>query len=158
MGDLDRFAAECEATARNLRRIPKDLRREIGARSKEVIATPLAARVGATFTGPWARVLSTAAKPRAAADPTIVVGGARKALTGGGSPRDVVFGSQWGGGTKIVRVPARGGRKPSRGYRLRSTRQFTRNAKQTVYPTIVDELPAVLDGFAAIADDVLREV
>lgn len=158
MGDLDRFAAECEATARNLRRIPKDLRRQIAAQSKEVIATPLAARVGATFTGPWARVLAPAAKPRTAADPTIVVGGGRKALTGGGSPRDVVFGSQFGGGTKITRAPARGGRKPSRGYRLRSTRQFLKHSKQTVYPTIVDELPAVLEGFATITDDVLKEV
>lgn len=113
---------------------------------------PLAAKIGAAATGPWAKVLGPGTKARAGADPQIVVGGTRPRLSGGAGPRDVVFGTEFGGGKRTTAVPSRPGR---RGYRRASTNQFSSNKRPFVYPTIGREIEWVLDTFADITLGVL---
>lgn len=153
MSELDGFAAECALTARNLRRIPKDLRRAIASEVKPQVAVPLAGKIGADLAGPWARVLAGQVKARASAEPVVVIGGARKLVSGGASGRDLVFGSQFGGGKRVTAVAPSPRR---RGYKLKSTQQFVRNAHPTVYPTIDRNGDWVLSRFADIVGDVLK--
>jgi hypothetical protein len=150
---LDEFARECDAASRALRRVPTDLRRELGREVKEQVAVPLAAKIGAAASGPYARALSGAVKARAQADPTIVIGGSRKVVRGGANARQLVFGTEWGGGKRTTRVAARPGR---RGYRRRSTNQFV-PAHPFVFSTIGDNVDWVLDRYSDIVLKVLNE-
>lgn len=155
MSDLDGFAAECKLTARNLRRIPKDLRRAIASEIKPEVAVPLAAKIGAGLAGPWASVLAGQVKARASAEPVIVVGGARRLVSGGASGRQLVYGAQFGGGKRTTVVAPTSRR---RGYRLRSTRQFVRTVRPTIYPTIARNGEWVLSRFADVVGRVLEGV
>lgn len=137
MASPEEFARECDAVARALRRIPREVRRELSAQVKDKVAVPLAQDIGSQARGPWERVLQAGSKARAGADPKIVVGGKTPRLSGGGGPRDVVFGSEFGGG-----------RRPT-------TRQFARHKAPFVYPTIEAKLPEVLDTYADIVLDVM---
>ena len=148
------FARECKDAAKALRGVPKDLRRALSHEAKDRVATPLAGRIRSAASGPWARVLAAGTKARAGADPTIVVGGQAPRLSGGGGPRSVVYGVEFGGGTRTTAVPSRAGR---RGYRRRSTRQFVGRHDPFVYPTISASMPRVLDTYADIVMDVLGE-
>jgi len=149
------FAAECRTAARNMRRLPSDIRRELGQRSKGEVAAPLAQKVAAAARGPWGRVLSGAVKTRASADPVIVVGGARRVVSGGASPRQLVYGTEFGGGSRVKAIPATARR---RGHRRRTTRQFIGKHAPFVFPTIGDNAEWVLEKFADIVDDVLGRV
>jgi hypothetical protein len=151
MGDLREFAQECDAAARGLRRVPADLRRSLGAEVQEKVARPLADRIAAAATGPHARALAAGVKARKLADPTIVVGGAKRLVSGTAQIRDLVPGNEWGGGRRTTRVPRRPGR---RGYRFRSTNQFL-PAHPFIYPTIGRNGEWILDEFADIVNDVL---
>ena len=139
-----------------LRRIPKDLRKALSVRVKPEVAVPLAARIASAASGPWGPVLAAATKPRASADPTIVVGGARKVVSGGASARALVYGVEFGStGRTITGVNAGRGH---RSYSRRSTRQFLRHKRPFIFPTIRSSGGWVLDKFATIVDDVLGEV
>lgn len=153
MGDLDEFAAECRHAARGLRRLPKDLRRDVAREVKDRIAEPLAGHVGRAFVGPYARVLQAATKARAQADPQIVVGGARPRLRNGATPRDLVFGNEYGGGRKVAVIPRGNGHK---GYRRLSTMQFV-PARPSIMETVADHTPEALDEFADIVLERLEE-
>lgn len=152
MSTPQEFADECDAVAKALRRIPREVRRELSAQVKEKVAQPLATAIGRQAHGPWERVLQAGSRARAAADPKIVIGGKTPRLSGGGGPRDVVFGAEFGGGKRTTTVPARAGRKA---YRRASTRQFVRNYDPFVYPTIEANVPEVLDTYADIVLDVM---
>lgn len=151
MGD---FGSECREAARNLRRVDRDLRRDLAGQVKDRVAVPLAGRVASAATGPWSRVLAAGTKARAAADPTLVVGGTRPRLSGGAGPRDVVFGAEFGGGRRLTAVP-RSARR--RGYRRYSTNQFRRNQAPFVFPTIRREMDGILDTYADIVTDTFRK-
>ena len=158
----DEFAADCGAAAKGLRRLPKELRRALSAEVKDAVAEPLANRIRAAASGPYARVLGPGTKARAGADPTIVIGGMSPKLSGGGGPRAVVYGTEWGGGKRLSPVVAyqRGGRRPGRvrGYRRYSTNQF-RTAHPFVFPTVNANMDKALEAWAGIVDDVVaREV
>ena len=144
----------CRDASRDLRRLPRDVRDALKARTRPEVADPLADTIRGTFRGPYAAVLSAATKTRVSGDPKIVVGGARRAVSGGASPRDLVFGSQFGGGSKVTQV-TRKTRRGSVTYRRHTTRQFTK-PRPTIYPTIRQELPTVLDRFATIIEEVFR--
>ena len=154
MSSTDDFAAECKAAARNLRRVPKDLRRTLSHEVQDQVARPLSGKINAAASGPWARVLSVSARTRAAAEPTIVVGGSRPRLSGGAGPRQVIFGTEFGGGKRLTAVPRKNGH---RGYRRYSTNQFAAHQRPFVFPTIGRELPNVLDTFADITMGVLEK-
>lgn len=154
MGDFDSFAAECKTASKQLRRLPKDLRRALATEVKTEVAVPLAGRIANAATGPYARPLSSAVRARASAEPQIVVGGTRRVVSGGASARQLVFGTEWGGGKKLTSVAATSGHK---GYRRRSTRQFAQK-HPFVYPTIAKSGEWVLDKFADIVDKVLGGV
>lgn len=148
------FAADCEAAAKGLRRVPRELRRALAQQVKTEVAEPLANRVKAAATGPWARVLAAGTKARAGADPTIVVGGQSPKLSGGGGPRSVVYGTEFGGGKRLTAVPGRAGR---RGYRRYSTNQFRGRQRPFVFRTINQQMPKVLDAYAGIVMEVLDD-
>jgi len=153
MASLDEFRGQCRTAARNMRRLPSELRRELAQRVKPEVAAPLAQTVAGRARGPHAAALSAAVKTRASADPVIVVGGARRVVSGGASARQLVYGDEFGGGSRVAAVPATSRR---RGHRRRTTRQFRRGPYPFVFPTISDRVPWVLDKFADIVDDVLR--
>lgn len=148
MATPDAFARECREAARGLRRVPADLRRDIAAQSRDKVAAPLAGKIARAAVGPHADILAAGTKARAAADPTIVVGGLRPKLSGGAGPRQVVFGDEFGGGKRLSAVPARPGQRAHRRY---TTNQFRGAARPFVFPTVRREVPWVLDTFADIA-------
>lgn len=121
---------------------------------KTEVAEPLARKIGAAAGGPWARILDAGTKARAAADPQIVVGGARPRLSGGAGPRQVVFGTEFGGGGRVKAIPTTPKR---RGHRRVTTNQFRRHHKPFVFPTIEANMPEVLDAYADITLKVLNE-
>ena len=137
--------------------MPKDLRDAIKDQVTPQVASPLADKVAQAFTGPWAAPLAAATKARKLADPTIVIGGARKVASGGASARQLVYGATWGGGSRVSNVTRRT-RHGSTSYRARTTRQFRGKARDNIVPTIRREGDWVLDQFAAIVDDVLKDV
>lgn len=155
MATPDEFAQACRQTSRQLRRLPKDLRRELGQRVKPEVAEPLAQAIGAAFTGPHAARLSAGTKARVAGDPQVVVGGARRVFSGGASVRNVVFGDEFGHGDRVTAVPARAGR---RGYRRHTTRQFPRSGRRAVFGTVARRLEDTFDRWSSIVDDVLKGV
>ena len=148
------FVARCRETARNLRRMPAEVRRELAQRVRPDVADPLAGDIRSTFTGPWAAQLSAATKTRVQAETKIVIGGARRVVSGGASARDLVFGDQFGGGKKVAQVSRRT-RRGSVSYRRHTTRQFAKAKRDTVFPTIGRTMPDTLDRFARIVMEVL---
>lgn len=155
MATAEEFARECRETSRQLRRLPADLRRALAQRSKTEVADPLAQRISAAASGPYGRALSGAVKTRAQADPQIVIGGARKVVSGGASARQLVYGVEFGGGSRVKAIPATARR---RGHRRHTTRQFVGKHRPFVFPTIGRHIPAALEAFAGIVDDVLKGV
>jgi hypothetical protein len=148
------FARDCKQTAKALRRLPADLRRELGRRVQPEVAEPLAVDIRRAWAGPHAAVLSGGTKARVAGDPTIVVGGSRPVLSGGANVRQVAFGDEFGGGSRIALVPATA---RARRHRRRSTQQFKR-AQGAVFGTVRRQLEPTFDRWAAIVDDVLKGV
>lgn len=154
MSDLAAFAAECDAASKSMRRLPKDVRRALASDVKTEVAAPLADKIGAAARGPYGRVLSAATKARVSADPQIVVGGGRRVVSGGATARQLVYGTEYGGGGRVTAVPAGRGHKA---YRRRSTNQFRRGPYPFVFPTIGREGEWVLDRFADIVLKALDE-
>lgn len=115
------FHAQCTATARSLRRLPKDLRRDVAADVQARVAVPLAGAMRGALSGPYANALQGAVKARAAADPRIMIGGASRVVSGGARARQLIYGVEFGGGRGHARVAATG---KHRGYNRASTRQF----------------------------------
>ena len=153
MATPEDFAQSCREAARNTRRLPKDLRDALRTRTRPEVTEPLAHDIAAAVTGAHARVLSSAVKPRTSATPDLVVGGTRPKLSGGGGPRDVVFGDEFGGGNRrgTVRATAR-----ARSHTRRVTRQFKKGP--FVFRTLARRVDWVLDRYADIVDDVLKDV
>ena len=148
----EEFAAVCRERARQVRRLPADVKRALSARVRPEVVEPVAADMRAAATGPHAALLAAGVKPRTGATPELVIGGARPRISGGASPRDVVFGDEFGGGSRVTEVPARQGR---RAYRRHTTRQFKR--RPFAFPTIARDLEKILDGYATIVTDTLEE-
>jgi len=151
---LGEFEAACKDAARDLRRLPADLRRTLAQRVRPVVADPLAGDIRSAFRGPYATALAAQTKTRVSGDPKIVVGGARKVVSGGASARDLVFGDQFGGGRKVAEVPRRTKHKGTVHYRRRTTAQF-RTARPAVFPTIARTMDRTLERFATIVEEVL---
>ena len=154
MASTDDFAQGCRDASRNLRRVDKELRRALSSESKEKVAAPLAAKVASAASGPWARVLAAGTKARAGADPTIVIGGMRPRASGGAGPRALVYGTEFGGGSRRAELP---GSPRRRRHHRNTTAQFRRNMHPFVFPTIAKNVDWVLDTFADIAMTTLEE-
>lgn len=155
-GDLGAFARSCKDTSRQLRRLPAELRKELSAQVQPQVAVPLAEKIANAYQGPWAVPLAAQTKARKLADPTIVVGGAKRVVSGGANARQLVYGATFGGGTRLSTTTRRtrnGGRSTT--YRHRSTRQFQGKGNDALFGTIRREGAWVLEQFANIVDDVL---
>lgn len=150
----DDFAAQCKAAARDLRRVPAELRKRLGREVRDDVAEPLAAEIRAAFDGPYRGVLAGAVKARIQGDPMIVVGGARKVLSGGASVRDVVFGDEFGGGSRVGVVRSSSKR---RGHTRRTTRQFAGKARHNIIGTIDSNAGKTFDRWADVVERIIRE-
>lgn len=153
MATPQEFAQRCQQASKALRRMPADLRRTMAAEAKEKVAVPLAGAIARAATGPYARVLAAGTKARKAADPKVVVGGMRPRLRGGAGPRDLIWGTEFGGGKKVSNVAP--SRRRGR-YRRRTTTQFM-PANPFVYKTVTNSMDWVLDAYADIVLAVLDE-
>ncbi len=152
----DDFAQACKDTSRNLRRVPAELRKLLGREVRDTVAEPLASDIRAAFDGPYRRVLVGAVKTRVQGDPMIVVGGARRVLSGGASVRDVVFGDEFGGGSRVSVVPSTSKR---RGHTRHTTRQFGRargNVLGTIRSTADTTFARWVDAVNKIIDDTIE--
>lgn len=149
----DDFTAQCKAAARDLRRVPAELRKRLGREVRDDVAEPLAAEIRAAFDGPYRGVLVGAVKARIQGDPMIVVGGARRVLRGGASVRDVVFGDEFGGGSRVSVVRTTSKR---RGHTRRTTRQFGR-ARHNIIGTIDANATKTFDRWADVVERIIKE-
>lgn len=157
MADLQAFERSGRDTSRQLRRLPADLRHGLAADVQPLVADPLADKIAATFTGPWAAPLAGATKARKLADPTIIIGGAKRVVSGGANARQLVYGSQFGGGQRVGKI-TRKTRHGTTTYKAPTTRQFVRHTQETIFPTIRREGGWVLDQFAEIVAKILAGV
>ena len=162
MDEYEIFEKRCRDTSFALRRLPKELRKAMSVRVKPEIAVPLAAKIASAAGGPWGPVLAAATKARAGADPTIVVGGARKVVSGKAAAYQLVYGVEFGANPNTTRrysvtkhgmIP--GSRGATKVFMRHATRQFVGRKHPFIFPTIRREGGWILDQFATIADDVL---
>lgn len=150
----EEFARECRETARNMRRLPKDLRGALRVNVRSQVAIPIADDIRSAGRSVYARRVAGTVRTRSSGDPTIVVGGAKRVASGGAKGRDLVFGTNFGGGNRIKAVP----RSDShRGYRRHSTHQFRRQRDPFVFRTVGQNLDRYLDLWAGIVDKVVTE-
>jgi hypothetical protein len=159
--------------------MPAELRKAAGDEVLETVTRPLAAKVAAAWTGPYAPALAASTRARKGTDPLLVVGGSRRLLTGGATARDLVYGTEFGGrmdSTRIVnreRMPARRGTRKRSGrvsraelarqaaagrpiFRRHSTRQFV-PARPAIFPTFRREGPWVFSTWASVLDPFLEQ-
>lgn len=101
----------------------------------------------------WGHRVAATTKVRAAADPTIAVGSAKRVASGGAKGRDLVFGLHFPAGRRVTIVPARAGRK---GYRRRSTQQFAGKRDPFVFRTIGRRVDSYLDRWADIITETIE--
>lgn len=148
------FAAECKAAARDLLRVPSELRKRLGREVQQDVAEPLAGEIRAALDGPYRGVLVDAVKTRIQGDPMIVVGGARRVLSGGASVRDVVFGDEFGGGSRLGTVRSTSKRK---GHTRRTTRQFAGKARHNIIGTIEANAARTFDRWADTVARIINE-
>lgn len=149
------FAAACKDASRQMRRLPAELRRTLATEVRDEVAEPMAADIRSAWHGPYAAALSGATKARVQTDPQVVVGGARRVVSGGASARDLVFGTEFGGGRRVKAIPARAGR---RGHRRRTTQQFPAGGQHAVYGTIGRNLTRYLESWADAVDKIVGKV
>jgi len=157
---VDYFEQQCKQAARQLRRLPAAVRKDLARDVQTEVAEPLAAAIRADWRGPHAAVLAAGTKTRVQVDPMVVVGGARKVLTGGASVRDVVYGNEFGGGKRSAWVnrPKNEGRKrrgkvtaaeraraTGKVYRRRTTQQFPTEGQHAIFGTIEGTLDSIFD-------------
>ena len=149
------FATACKDASRNMRRLPAELRRALAKEVRHAVAEPLAAEIRSAWSGPYGPALAAATKARVQTDPQVVIGGARRVVSGGASPRDLVFGTEWGGGNRVKAIP-RTSRKA--GHRRRTTRQFPGAGQHAVYGTVHATLDRSLERFADAVDRIVGKV
>lgn len=137
-----------------MRRLPADLRRDLGNEVRDTVAEPLAADIRTAWSGPYGPALAAATKTRVGTDPQIIVGGSRRVVSGGASARDLVFGEEFGGGKRVKAIPSRPGR---RGHRRRTTRQFAGTGQHAVFGTIAANLERTLDQWADAVDRIITK-
>lgn len=150
----EEFAAECRETSRKLRRLPATVRVYLRRHVKERVAQPAADDIRKAGRTVYARRVAPTARARAGADPTVVVGGARRVASGGARARDLVFGANFGGGGRVRAIPARPGRA---GYRRVTTNQFAGRRDPFVFATVGRNLDRYLEAWAGIVDEAVAE-
>jgi hypothetical protein len=159
------FARDCRAVAKAMRALPAEVKKELQSELKDKVAEPLAAKVAQAARGKWARPLSLSVKVRAGVDPTIVVGGTRSLVSGGATGRQLIFGTEFGGGNRVSTVnrpPGKRGRvaRGERGtngrgvYKRHTTKQFS-PATPFVFETVEANAEWAVEQFAEI---VMRKV
>lgn len=148
------FAKECDAAAKQLRRLPSDLRRALARDVRDKVAAPLADKVRAAGTGVYGTRVAGTTKVRAGADPTIVLGGAKRIASGGAKGRDLVFGTEFGGHSRVTAIPRTSRRA---GHRRRSTRQFARGRSPFIFRTVARNLDTTFDTWCDLIDEHLDE-
>ena len=119
----EEFAQEARTRARALRALPGDLRRDLARTVRDDVAAPMAADISRGGSSVYARRVAPTARATVSAEARVVVGSTRVVASGGATARDLVYGTEFGGGRKARVIPARPGQ---RSHARRTTRQFAR--------------------------------
>lgn len=155
MAELDAFADACTQATRQLRRMPADLRRALGRHVKTQVTDPLARKVAAAASSspPYGALLAGSVRTRAGAEPTIVVGGARRVASQGATARDLVYGQNFGGKGRRRSTVNRTG---ARTFKRRSTVQFLAY-RPFIFPTFAREAEETFEAWLEVLEPYLRE-
>jgi len=153
---MDAFERAAKDAARQLRKMPKELRKEMGRHVQQRVAVPLAGYVADAARGatPWGVKIAPVVKARLQGDPTIAIGAARKVFSGGASVNQVVYGANWGGGRRRKATARRLGGNP---YTRSSTAQFIRGSSEFIYSTFRAKAEWALNEWVQVLDPYLTE-
>lgn len=144
---MDPFARQCSDAVRQLRRMPSELRRELGGHVADQVAGPLASSVRAHATRPYGHRVDV--RVRKGAEPVLAIGGRAKRFSGGAGGVDVFYGAEFGGGNRFTTYPTHRG-----SVRRRTTRQFV-PARPFVFPTFAREFDRISEEWSAVLDPFL---
>lgn len=150
----EEFAGHCRQVSRDMRRLPVEVKRALRERMKPDVAEPLAQDIRAAGAGSYGTRVAGTVRVRANADPTVVVGGAKRVASGGARGRDLVFGTEFGGGKRLTAVARANGH---RGYRRYSTNQFRRHRAPFIFPTIGRTAGHYLERWADVVTEIIDE-
>lgn len=148
------MATACRSAADQLRALPAVLRRDLPHQVETDVAEPLAAQIAKAWRGPHAAALATATKARMDGDPQIVIGGARRLLSGGATASDLVFGDEYGGGNRVGRVSAS---RRARAHRRHTTRQFPRGGQHAIARTVTAHLDDTYTRWVGAVDQLIAK-
>lgn len=159
------FGDAARNAARDLRRLPSQARKVAGKEVQERVAEPLATEVRQAYSSGsrMAQPLSAQVKTRVNAEPVISVGGARKLVSGGGSGRNLVYGLEFGSGTRpqraerLIRNAARGRSSRGGSRTRRSTAQFAGEGGHYIFGTFSREAERTYDRWLGVLGVVLEE-
>lgn len=144
-----------------MKALDPDVRRQVKKDGQRLITEPLAARMRANVKGPYAaKIAATGIRATAGSIPQVKLGGARKVFSGGAAPRDVIPGTEWGGGGR----GRRGGRTATYQRRTRSggsttvrrqvTHQFA-TPRPFIYATIAGDRAEMVADWLRLVDEAL---
>lgn len=149
------FRTQCRDLGRRLRQLDPEIRKATRLRGRELVAEPMArAMASAATRSPWAPRVASTLKAGSGATPTVKITSARRIWSGGASTRDIVPGSVWGHGGKATRAVA--GTSSHKGYRRKSTMQFTGPGVDWLYGPVRGQAVELLRAWGAIIDDALE--
>lgn len=137
--DAAGFERSCRDLSRQLRVVPGQVEAAIEREAPARAADPVARRVAARWSGPWAGVLAAATKAIQGNPTGVVVGGTSPVVSGGASVNDLVWGNEYGGG-----------RRPA-------TQQFVPR-HPAIVTTIEGAVSELEDAYADLAADAIEEV
>lgn len=156
----DPFAVACKQAARQLRRIPNDLRHDVKQHVRTEVAEPLARAVASAASGamPYGPSAQPVVKARLDFEPVVVIPARPRARTteGRATVGNVVFGQEFGGGGRVRPVERT---KPSGGtviFRRDVTAQFQTH-RPFIYVTLRRNAASALEAWATVLDPFLEE-
>lgn len=149
----DPLVRSCADAARQLRRMPSELRRAMGKHVATQVAQPLADRVLAARDS---RARAVGVKVRGGEQPQLVVGGAARVVSGGAAGRQLFYGLEFGGGRGYRAYTGRSPRGRSYQLRRRVTAQFPRPPVHAfLFDTFAREADQVSEDWLAVLDPFL---
>lgn len=159
MAVRDPFAGASRDAAKALRRLPAEARKVTGREVQERVAEPLAEAVRQRYTAgpPMVAALAQAVKTRVQVEPVLVVGGARRLVSGGAKGRQLVYGVEFGSGSVVKRARQLGATGRARGSTRGTTAQFAGPGHDVVFGTFRARAEQTYTAWLGVLDTVLDQ-